>query len=261
MFCSMLYTTVSDFHFWLLLLVSFKNRYSIINWYKMINNSASFEVLISDIMRTYWFYTLSFLLCSAVVVLLIFQEKGKGKKSITGPRGHPIIGNLIALSSENMLTSLQKYHKQYGYIFEMFVFSRRVIVIADIECIYDILLRRPKTYRRTNLMEPIAEAIEMESSVFFANGDLWGRLRRLTTPAFNKKCIVDMSRTVWKEVKLFVEQLKLKCKENRDSGSSIHIDGRDEMMVLMANVISLIAFGNELPQTAKGNKLFMILFE
>ena len=167
-----------------------------------------------------------------------------------GPKRYPIIGNMIDMLSQNILSSLQKFHCQYGSVFELFVFSSRIVVIADVMCVYDILLKRPKLYRRTDRMEPIAEAIELESSVFFSNGELWSRLRRITAPAFNKKCVTDMSYVVWKEIRKFIERLRQKCEEEKGN-QPVLLEAREEIMAFIAGVISVVAFGNNLPSAAK----------
>eukprot|EP01036_Dinobryon_divergens_P024129 gene24129-32546_t len=98
-------------------------------------------------------------------------------------------------------------------------------------------------------MEPIAEAIELESSVFFANGELWSRLRRMTSPAFSKKCVTDMSFVLWKEVRRFIERLRQQCIDEKDK--SVVIEAKEDMVAFIAGVISVIAFGSELPPIAK----------
>jgi hypothetical protein len=61
----------------------------------------------------------------------------------------------------------QKFRGQYGSVFELFfVFSSRIVVIADMMRVYEILLKRPKLYRRINLIE----AIELKSSLFSQMG-------------------------------------------------------------------------------------------
>ena len=63
-------------------------------------------------------------------------------------------------------SSSQKFRGQYGSVFGLFVFSSRIVVIADMMRVYEILLKRPKLYRRINLIE----AIELKSPLFSQMG-------------------------------------------------------------------------------------------
>lgn len=150
------------------------------------------------------------------------------------------------MSPANVLTALALHHKKYGPIYDIFAFSNRIVVIADVECIHDILLKRPKQYRRTEMMEPVAEAGQMKSSVLFSNGDLWNKLRRVTAPSFNRKCVESMSTCILREVRSLVESLALKCEHE-----SASVNGREVLLGFTANVLCAVAIGTDLTASAK----------
>mmetsp|Transcript_23312 Transcript_23312/g.31957 ORF Transcript_23312/g.31957 Transcript_23312/m.31957 type:complete len:538 (+) Transcript_23312:1-1614(+) len=185
------------------------------------------------------------LICISIGIIL--SKLLKKRSSLSGPTNYPIIGNAIDFSPDNLVAAVKRYTQKYGNFFVMHMFSKRVIVISDLDCILDILLRRPKYFRRSDILDPIAKMLEQENSSFFAYGAHWSRLRRSTTPPFNRKNVIDMSSSIWEEIKNTIHGLLNKA----DGNGNICVDGKEELIRFTASVLTVVAFGGEQPENVR----------
>ena len=86
-------------------------------------------------------------------------------------KGYPLIGNLLQLLPKNILNNLQKFKQIYGNLYELRLFTKRVIVISDKMIVNEILSKRPKIFRRLNSLDYVAKSFHLENGLFHANGN------------------------------------------------------------------------------------------
>ena len=71
---------------------------------------------------------------------------------LPGPRGVPLLGNLLQLDAGRLHLILEQWAREFGPIFAFRALGRTVVVIADAELIQRILRDRPEGYRRRTIM-------------------------------------------------------------------------------------------------------------
>eukprot|EP01031_Cornospumella_fuschlensis_P041089 gene41089-50129_t len=155
----------------------------------------------------------------------------------TSTVGYPIIGNLLDFLPHKLLSSLVRYRKAYGSVFLMRVFSQRVFVISDPVLAKEVLMLRPKQFRRTRQSEYTGEVIGISRGLVHSNGALWSRIRRSTAPSFSQKSVSQKVEAVEAEVASWIDRLEQK------SGPGVVIDMTQEAFLLTIRVISRAAFG------------------
>ena len=67
-------------------------------------------------------------------------------KSLPGPWGLPILGNLLNLGSEEPHVALMKLAKEYGNVYQIRLGSRPVVVLCGQEAIRNALIRQPVAF-------------------------------------------------------------------------------------------------------------------
>lgn len=138
--------------------------------------------------------------------LMSLQKKGP----LFRVQGYPIIGNLMTfMPGRSTFINITKLVKNHGKLLELFVFKHRIIIVADVAIARECLVKRPKSFRRTEALELPAKLFGFKKGVMFAEGKDWARLRRLTAPAFSHKNVELMSDAISKEIDVFIARLKL----------------------------------------------------
>lgn len=152
--------------------------------------------------------------------------------------GLPVLGSAIDLAPNKMVQTLQANYKKYKHIgiYQMHAIQLRFIVVSDLTLVKEILLRRPRDFRRSRSLEVPLEVLDMHIGLFGAEGDTWKRLRKNNSPAFSKPNVLSTLGLVLEEANALVTRLK-------DSiGSTIQIDS--ELTFSLMQMISAQSLGN-----------------
>jgi cytochrome P450 len=72
----------------------------------------------------------------------------------------------------------------------------RMVVTSDPDVVRDVLVKRPKGFRRTDSIEYPSIVLGFDKGVFVAEGEDWGRTRRLTAPAFSHANLAALVGTI-----------------------------------------------------------------
>jgi cytochrome P450 len=175
---------------------------------------------------------------------LVFQYcfGSKTTKSFARVPGYPLVGNALELAPENILASFDRYREKYGNFVELRLFMRKLLHFSDAKYVREILQKRPKLLIRGKVIETMAYTTGyLPNGLFHANDAVtWGKMRKLSSPAFSKQNLVNMSLALLRETEAFVQRL-----------SELSGDGTKEINMLRessgytVHVISSVAFGNE----------------
>ncbi|KFW87890.1 Cytochrome P450 1A4, partial [Manacus vitellinus] len=89
----------------------------------------------------------------AAVFCLVFlllqslqQHIPKGLKSPPGPRGYPILGNVLELRKDTHL-ALTKLSQKYGDVMEVRIGMRPVLVLSGLETIKQALVKQGEDFK------------------------------------------------------------------------------------------------------------------
>src|SRR6478672_11143788 len=98
-------------------------------------------------------------------------------KQLPGPKGLPLLGNLLQLDLTRLHQVLEKWCNEFGTIYAFELGPKAVVVVAEPELIQNILRQRPTKFRRLGTIEPVFKEMGI-TGVFSAEGEQWKRQRR-----------------------------------------------------------------------------------
>eukprot|EP00428_Durinskia_dybowskii_P061953 CAMPEP_0170377832 /NCGR_PEP_ID=MMETSP0117_2-20130122/12483_1 /TAXON_ID=400756 /ORGANISM="Durinskia baltica, Strain CSIRO CS-38" /LENGTH=472 /DNA_ID=CAMNT_0010633157 /DNA_START=273 /DNA_END=1691 /DNA_ORIENTATION=+ len=137
--------------------------------------------------------------------------------------------------------NMAKHQEKYGKMFRLKMLSQKFLHISDAPLCREIFQKRPKLLVRGHVLDPMATSFNYLPYGLFHSNDavVWGRMRKMTSPAFSKQNLTNMSGLLYLEVMDFVRQLHSLCMKSEK------IDMVKEATGYTVRVISRVAFGND----------------
>ena len=158
---------------------------------------------------------------------------------LPGPRGLPLVGNLLQLDLKQLHRVLEGWCNEFGPIYTFKLGRKPVVVVADPEQIQAILRQRPKVYRRVGTIESVFKEMGI-TGVFSAEGDDWKRQRRLTAHALDAGHLRQFFPALIKVTE------RLKNRWNRTADSQAPADVQQDLMRYTVDVTTSLAFGYDM---------------
>ncbi|KAI0284840.1 cytochrome P450 [Russula brevipes] len=121
-----------------------------------------------------------------VVLCAIRYLESPYRKLPPGPRGYPIIGNLLDLRAEQWL-KFAEWRKTYGDLIYLSAAGQPIVVLNSKRAAVDLLDRRAGIY--SDRPRNIVACDLMTNGLLFAlarYGDVWRRMRKVANEGFNK---------------------------------------------------------------------------
>lgn len=115
---------------------------------------------------------------------------------LPGPRGLPLLGNLLHLSPAKFHRVIGKWSDEYGSIFKIKLGSIPIVIITDPEAIQFVLKNRPEKFRRSAKMDVVMRELGV-LGVFNAEGEEWKRQRKLVSQALNLNHVKTFFQHLW----------------------------------------------------------------
>jgi len=158
---------------------------------------------------------------------------------LPGPRGLPLLGNLLQLDLKQLHRVLERWCGEFGTLYAFALGRRPVVVIADPDVNQYILRSRPKSYRRLGTIEPVFKEMGI-TGVFSAEGDDWKRQRRLTAHALDASHLRQFFPTLVKVTE------RLKNRWNIAADKQAAVDVQQDLMRYTVDVTTNLAFGYDM---------------
>ncbi|XP_069722520.1 cytochrome P450 1A4-like [Phaenicophaeus curvirostris] len=189
----------------------------------------------------------------AVIFCLVFlliqslkQHVPKGMKSPPGPRGYPILGNVLELRKDPHLV-LTRLSQKYGDVMEVKIGTRPVLVLSGLETIKQALVKQGEDFMGRPDLHSFQYISNGQSLAFSPDsGEVWKARRKLAqnalktfsiAPSPNSSSTCLLEEHVSKEANYLVTKF-LQLMEKEKS-----IDLTRYLVVSVANVICAMCFG------------------
>jgi len=135
------------------------------------------------------------------------------RKLPPGPRGYPIIGNLLELERGQWL-KFSKWHKKYGDLIYLNAVGQSIVVLNSQRVAEDLLDRRAAIY--SDRPRCIVACDMMSDGLFFGftgYTDTWRRMRKAAAEGLSKRSVKEFYETHTKEAVLLASELLLDSTE------------------------------------------------
>ena len=158
---------------------------------------------------------------------------------LPGPRGLPIVGNLLQMDRQCLHRSVEDWVTRYGPYFRFQVGSRRFVAVADHAALAGLLRDRPDGVRRGAKLEQIWLELGLPPGVFLAEGEAWRRQRRMVMSGFDPTHVRDYLPALMR----VTERLHTRWARAASRGEEIAL--QPDLMRFTVDAIAGLAFGAE----------------
>jgi len=155
---------------------------------------------------------------------------------LPGPRGWPLVGNLLQIDQPRMHAQLEDWADVHGPLYRLRLGSRDVLVVARSDLIAAILRDRPDGWNRWRTMDDVVREMGGHG-LFSAEGDDWRRQRRLVMAAFDPGHL----KRYFPALVRVTERLRQRLDAAARSGEAI--DAQSVLMRYTVDVTAGLAFG------------------
>ncbi|CAM4526866.1 cytochrome P450 1A1 [Lepidochelys kempii] len=186
--------------------------------------------------------------CLTFMVIRSFRQQiPKGLKRLPGPRGYPLIGNVLELGSNPHLTLTQMSQK-YGDVMQIQIGTRPVLVLSGLDTIKQALVKQGEDFMGRPDLYSFRYIGDGQSLTFSTDsGEVWRARRKLAqnalktfsvSPSPNSSSTCLLEEHVSKEADYLIRKLLQLMEEKK------RFDPYRYVVVSVANVICAMCFGN-----------------
>jgi cytochrome P450/nitrite reductase/ring-hydroxylating ferredoxin subunit len=169
----------------------------------------------------------------------VSRAAGRPLTTLPGPKGLPLLGNLLQLDVTQLHLVLERWANTYGPLYRFRMATRPVVAIAEPALIHEVLRHRPETYRRLGSIAPVLMEMGI-NGVFSAEGEHWSRQRRVAMQALNTQHLRHFFPT------LTMVTARLKARWDRAAATGQVVDVQKDLMRYTVDVTTNLAFGYDL---------------
>ena len=160
-------------------------------------------------------------------------------RDLPGPRGWPLIGNLVQMRPARIHLDMERWSQRYGTLFRVMFGRRPVLVLADHDTINAVLRNRPDGFERPSITRIISEELGGLPGVFLAEGATWRNQRRMVMAGFAPHAIKAYFPSLVKVA------LRMQTRWRDAAASGRPIDLLDDLKRYTVDIIAGLAFGTE----------------
>ena len=156
---------------------------------------------------------------------------------LPGPRGLPVVGNLLQIELSRMHLDIERWTRKYGAFFRFEIGGLKFLVVADHEVVGGVLRDRPEGFRRTVRLQNVANEMALAPGLFGAEGVAWRHQRRMVMAGFDPAHIRDYFPALVK----VTQRLHGRWRKAARAGTAI--DLQPDLMRFTVDAIAGLAFG------------------
>ncbi|XP_061205972.1 cytochrome P450 1A4-like [Neopsephotus bourkii] len=181
-----------------------------------------------------------------LLIQSLWQRVPKGLKSPPGPRGFPILGNVLELRKDPHL-ALTRLSRRYGDVMEVRIGTRPVLVLSGLDTIKQALVKQAEDFLGRPDLHSFRYVADGQSLTFSPDtGEVWKARRKLAqnalktfsitpSPTASSCCLLEEH--VSKEAEYLVTKFLQLMEEEKS------FDPYWYLVVSVANVICAMCFG------------------
>lgn len=159
---------------------------------------------------------------------------------LPGPRGLPLLGNLLQVRRARMHQIVEGWCREYGSLFRFTIRHVPILVVADHDALAAVLRDRPDGFRRTDRMRVVGDDMGLEAGVFAAEGEAWRRQRRMVMAAFDSGHVKAYFPS------LLTVTTRLRGRWQKAARARHSIDLQSDLMRFTVDAVAGLAFGADI---------------
>jgi len=156
---------------------------------------------------------------------------------LPGPRGIPLLGNVLQIDSTRVHLQLEQWAREYGRIYRLQLGNRRALVVTDHEVLTAVLRDRPDNFRRSDKFTAVMEEMGMPSGLFNVNDEAWKRQRLMVMAGFNPAHV----KRYFPAMQGVTDRLVGRWRKAASSGAEIDLQA--DLMRYTVDTVAGLAFG------------------
>lgn len=173
------------------------------------------------------------------LILRARPDRQRGLKDLPGPRGLPLLGNLLQIDVQRAHSILEAWADEYGDFYRLRLGPSDAVAISAPSLIDRILKDRPGRFTRIRILRDAMLDLGV-NGVFGAEGSDWRRQRKLVMQALN----TDHLRRYFDRLDQVAGRLLRRWQKAADAGTPIDVAG--DLKRFTVDVTSGLAFGTDL---------------
>ncbi len=158
---------------------------------------------------------------------------------LPGPRGLPLLGNLLQIDTARLHLIAEDWCRRYGPYFRFRIGPREIFAVADAETIGAILRDRPDGFQRSSRLGRVARQFGFDG-VFAANGERWRRQRPMVMASFDPA----HTKTFFPSLVRVTERFARRWQRAAAAGDDIDLQA--DLMRYTVDVTAGLAFGADI---------------
>jgi cytochrome P450 len=161
-------------------------------------------------------------------------------EDLPGPRGLPLIGNLLQVNRHTVHRSVERWCDEHGPMFTFRIGRARMLVVADHELITAVLRDRPDGWRRTHQLQNVGREMGLTPGVFGSEGESWRRQRRMVMSGLDPGRV----RAYFPSLQKVTERLRRRWQGAARDGRTLELSA--ELMRYTVDTVAGLAFGSDI---------------
>jgi len=158
---------------------------------------------------------------------------------LPGPKGQPILGNMLQLSGQQAHLTFIKWFREFGSVFRINALGRSIVVVSDHVAVNNMLRDRPNGFRRNPSGKVIMNELHI-SGVLTAESDEWRKQRKLVMGGLG----FEVVRNFFPKMAFMTERLLQRWKKAALEGTPI--DLHRDLKAMAIDVIVGVAMGHDI---------------
>lgn len=131
-----------------------------------------------------------------IIAVKLTQHPQKTNLQAPTPRGHFLLGNLIAFRKD-LFGTLTRWQEEYGDIVRFHLGWQIGHILSHPEMAYQLLIQNQSAFGKVSLDGQIsALQLVLGSGLLISDGEFWRRQRRLMQPSFHRHKIAAMAKKI-----------------------------------------------------------------